>query len=145
MSKKCALVLCTGNSCRSQMAEGLLRHDAGNRFDVYSAGTRPAEEVHPLAVQVMSELGIDISEQEPKGVAGYLGRLAVQDLIIVCEDAERNCPTAFPGAFNRHFWPFEDPAKFEGDEEATLNKFREVRDAIRKRIGEWLQESAPQE
>jgi arsenate reductase len=86
------LILCTGNSCRSQMAEGFLRQRAGNRFDVFSAGTDPAERVHPLAVEVMAEKGIDISGNQPTDVGKYLGRMAVRHLIIVCAGANERCP-----------------------------------------------------
>ena len=132
------LVLCTGNSCRSQMAEGYLRHLAGHLFNVYSAGTEPKDEVHPLAVQVMREIGIDISEQRPRGIKEFLGRLPVRFLIIVCSGANENCPRVFPGLVERIFWPFDDPAQFEGTPDETLAEFRRVRDEIRERIIEWL-------
>ena len=134
------LILCTGNSCRSQMAAGFLRQLAGNRFDVFSAGTEPAERVHPLAIEVMAEKGIDISGQRPTDVSEYLGRLAVRHLIIVCQGANEKCPRIFPGMLNRMFWPFDDPAAFEGTPAATLEKFRTVRDQIEARIREWLAE-----
>jgi len=132
------LFLCTGNSCRSQMAEGLLRHHAGERFEVYSAGTDPAERVHPLAVQVMSELGIDISNQRPKGVKEYLGRLRIRYLIIVCGGADESCPRVFPGVLDRLFWPFDDPAQLTGDDATVIAGFRRVRDEIDQRLREWL-------
>lgn len=135
------LILCTGSSCRSQMAAGFLRHFASNRFDVYSAGTEPAERVHPWAVEVMSEKGIDISAQRPTDVAEYLGRLPVRHLIIVCRGANQSCPRIFPGTLNRMFWPFDDPAEFEGSPEATLEKFRAVRDEIESRINLWIKET----
>ena len=113
-TKPNVLFLCTGNSCRSQMAEGFLREYGSDKFNAYSAGTEPAERVHPLAVQVMAEKGIDISNQEPKNVGQYLGRLAVRHLIIVCSGANEKCPRIFPGMMNRHFWPFDDPAAFVG-------------------------------
>jgi arsenate reductase len=138
MNKRNVLVLCTGNSCRSQMAEGLLRHLAGDRLTVYSAGTRPAEQVHPLAVEVMAEAGVDISNQQPKHVQQYLGRLHAADLIIVCDGANEECPRIFPGVVNRHFWPFDDPAKLTGGNEEVLQGFRRVRDEIRAKIDEWL-------
>ena len=140
-SKPNVLFLCTGNSCRSQMAEGFLRHYGGDKFNAYSAGTEPAERVHPLAVQVMAEKGIDISGQEPRDVGQYLGRLAVRHLIIVCAGANEKCPRIFPGMMNRMFWPFDDPAVFVGSPEATFEKFRAVRDAIEARITEWLKET----
>lgn len=132
------LFLCTGNSCRSQMAEGLLRHLAGDRFDVYSAGTDPAERVHPLAVRVMSELGIDISSQRPKGVKEYLGKFPIRYLIIVCGGADEACPRIFPGVLHRVFWPFDDPAKLQGSEEVVLAGFRRVRDEIESKLRDWL-------
>ena len=132
------LFLCTGNSCRSQMAEGLLRHHAGERFEVYSAGTDPAERVHPLAVQVMSELGIDISHQRPKGVKEYLGRLRIRYLIIVCGGADESCPRVFPGVLHRLFWPLDDPAPLTGDGATVIAGFRRVRDEIDQRLRVWL-------
>jgi len=140
-NKPNVLFLCTGNSCRSQMAEGFLRAYGGDRFDVYSAGTDPAERVHPLAVQVMHEKGIDITHQEPKNLKQYLGRMAVGHLIVVCAGANEACPRIFPGMMNRLFWPFDDPAVFVGSSEATLENFRTVRDEIEERIKQWLKET----
>jgi arsenate reductase len=140
-NKPNVLFLCTGNSCRSQMAEGFLRAFGGDRFVALSAGTDPAERVHPLAVQVMSEKGIDISIQEPKNVGEYLGRLPVRHLILVCDGANEKCPRIFPGMMNRMFWPFDDPAAFVGLEAATLERFRSVRDQIENRIKQWLKET----
>jgi len=136
--KQNILVLCTGNSCRSQIAEGYLRHLADEEFNVYSAGTEPKDEVHPLAVQVMHEVGIDISGQEPKGLKEFLGRLPVRYLMIVCSGANESCPRIFPGLSERLYWPFDDPASFEGTPEETLAEFRRVRDEIRERVVEWL-------
>ena len=132
------LVLCTGNSCRSQMAEGFLRHHAGQQFDVYSAGTDPAAQVHPLAVQVMGEKGIDIGAQRPKSIKEYLGKLPIRFLIVVCDTADQACPRVFPGVLHRLFWPFEDPARLEGDPDTVLAGFRKVRDQIEARIRAWL-------
>jgi arsenate reductase len=140
-AKPNVLFLCTGNSCRSQMAEGFLREYGSGKFTAYSAGTEPAERVHPLAVQVMAEKGIDISNQEPKNVGQLLGRLAVRHLIIVCDGANEKCPRIFPGMMNRMFWPFDDPAAFVGSPVATLEKFRTVRDEIETRIKDWLKET----
>jgi arsenate reductase len=140
-TKPNVLFLCTGNSCRSQMAEGFLRELGGDRFTAVSAGTDPAERIHPLAVEVMGERGIDISQQEPTNVGKYLGRLAVRHLVIVCAGANEKCPRIFPGMMNRHFWPFDDPAAFVGSPEATLEKFRTVRDQIEARIKQWLSEN----
>jgi len=138
MTKPNVLVLCTGNSCRSQMAEGFLRQLAGDRFNVFSAGTEPKDEVHPLAIEVLAEVGIDISRQHPKSVKEFLGRLPVRYLIIVCDGANESCPRIFPGLVERLFWPFDDPAKFAGTPAATIAEFRRVRDAIRERIVQWL-------
>jgi arsenate reductase (thioredoxin) len=139
-TKPNVLFLCTGNSCRSQMAEGFLRSLGGDRFTAISAGTEPAERIHPFAIEVMAEKGIGISHQEPKNVGQYLGRLAVRHLIIVCAGANENCPRIFPGMMNRMFWQFDDPAAFEGSPTATLEKFRTVRDQIATRIKQWLKE-----
>ena len=137
-SQPVILILCTGNSCRSQMAEGLFRHYGGDRFDVRSAGTEPAEAVHPIAIEVMDEIGIDINRQHPKGVGEYLGKLAVRYLFIVCQDVEQKCPRMFPGMLNREFWPMDDPAAFFGSPAATFQQFRSVRDELEARIKEWL-------
>jgi arsenate reductase len=122
------------------MAEGFLREYGSDKFNAHSAGTEPAERVHPLAVQVMAEKGIDISKQEPKNVGEYLGRLPVRHLIIVCSGADEKCPRIFPGMMNRHFWPFDDPAAFVGSSVGTLEKFHTVRDEIEARIKQWLKE-----
>lgn len=132
------LILCTGNSCRSQMAEGYLRALAGDRFAVYSAGLSPKDRVHPLAVQVMAEDGVDISSQHPKDLGEFLGRLPVAHLMIVCSNADQSCPRIFPGMGERHYWPFDDPDKYEGPD--AINEFRRVRDEIKARIGRWLTE-----
>ncbi|MGI8977901.1 MAG: arsenate reductase ArsC [Pirellulaceae bacterium] len=137
------LVLCTGNSCRSQMAEGLFRHLAGDQFTVHSAGTDPKPDVHPLAIEVMREIGIDISKQRPKDIKEFLGRLAMGYLIIVCDKANDSCPRIFPGRWERLFWPFEDPAEFRGSRDDTLAKFRHVRDEIKAAIVAWLRELRP--
>jgi arsenate reductase len=138
MTKPNVLVLCTGNSCRSQMAEAYLRQLAGDRFNVFSAGTEPKDEVHPLAVEVMAKAGIDISRHHPRNVKEFLGRLPVRYLIIVCDGANESCPRTFPGLMERLFWPFDDPAKFEGTPDETLAEFQRVRDEIRERIVQWL-------
>ena len=132
------LVLCTGNSCRSQMAEGFLKKLASDRFEVFSAGTEPKDDVHPLAVQVMAEAGIDLSRQKPKHLREFLGRLPVRHLIIVCSGADQSCPRVFPGLSERLYWPFDDPAAFEGTPEETLSEFRRVRDEIEDKITAWL-------
>lgn len=137
MSKQKVLFLCTGNSARSQMAEAFLRKYAGDSFEPHSAGLEP-KGLNPLAIQVMSENGIDISKQESKGIETYLGKVLFQYLITVCDDANQNCPTVWPGVNTRMHWSFEDPARFEGTKEEKLAKFREVRDLIEKKIKEWV-------
>jgi arsenate reductase len=139
-TKPNVLLLCTGNSCRSQMAEGFLREYGGDRFSAMSAGTAPAERVHPMAVEVMAEKGIDISKQSPKDVGQFLGRLPVRHLVVVCDGANEKCPRIFPGMMNRMFWPFDDPAAFVGSPEDTREKFRAVRDQIELRVQTWLEE-----
>ena len=101
----------------------------------------PADRVHPMAVDVMGEKDIDISQQQPKNVSEYLGRVAVQYLIIICDGANEKCPRVFPGMMNRMFWPFDDPAKFKGSPTAKLEKFRTARDQIESRIKQWLAET----
>jgi arsenate reductase (thioredoxin) len=129
------LFLCTHNSARSQMAEGLLRHLAGDRFEAYSAGTE-ATHVRPLAVRAMDEIGIDISGQESKTLNWYLGE-PFDYVITVCDEANEACPF-FPGAKNRLHWSFEDPAQATGSEEERLGVFRTARDKIRERIEQEL-------
>ena len=125
------LFLCTHNSARSQMAEGLLRHLAGDRFEAMSAGTE-ATRVRPLAIKAMEEIGIDISWQESKTLNRYLGE-PFDHVITVCDDANEACPF-FPGAVSRLHWSFEDPSKAQGTEEERLAVYRSVRDQLRERI-----------
>jgi arsenate reductase (thioredoxin) len=139
MDKQKVLFLCTGNSARSQMAEAFVRKYAGDIFEAHSAGLEPRG-VNPLTLRVMEEVGIDISNQRSKGIETYLGKTLFQYLITVCDDAEKNCPTVWPGVNTRMHWSIEDPAKFEGTEEQKLAKFREVRDLMEKRIKEWVAE-----
>ena len=133
------LFLCTGNSCRSQMAEAFLRKYGGDLFEPHSAGLSP-QPIHPLAVRVMEEVGLDIRSQRSKSVREYLGKMHFRYLITVCAQADRNCPTTFPGITARLFWPFEDPAQEQGSEEQKLAKFRQVRDQIEARIRAWMQQ-----
>ena len=133
--KKRVLILCTGNSARSQMAEGLFRHEGGAGFEVFSAGTKPTR-VRAEAIAVMNELGIDISAHRSKSVDEFIG--APLDLVItVCDNANESCPV-FPGATQRLHWPFEDPASVEGSEEERKAAFRRVRDQIHRRVREFL-------
>jgi arsenate reductase len=127
--KPMVLILCTGNSCRSHLAEGILRQAAGDILDVRSAGSKPAGYVHPLAIQAMKEIGIDISAHRSKPLTEFLNQ-PVETVITVCGKADQVCPV-FPGQVNRHHWPFEDPAHAEGSEEEKLKVFRQVRDEIR--------------
>ena len=128
MEKK-ILILCTGNSCRSQMAEALLKDCAGDHFAVESAGCDPAGYVHPLAIEVMAEAGHDLSGWKSKSHEQFLHQ-QVQTVITVCGNANDCCPV-FPGQVNRHHWPFDDPAKFEGSDEIVKQEFRRVRDEIK--------------
>ena len=133
------LFLCTHNSSRSQMAEGLLRARGGKRYAVYSAGTHPRT-VHPLAVQVMAELGIDISEQaghRAKGMEEFVNVPPMDLVVTVCDEAAEECPY-FPNARHQEHWDFPDPSKTIGTEEERLDVFRKVRDAIAERINAFL-------
>ncbi len=141
MSKQKILFLCTGNSARSQMAEAFVRKYADDRFEAHSAGLEP-KGLNPLTVKVMDEVGIDTSGQTSKGVDAYLGKVHFQYLVTVCDDADKNCPTVWPGVNTRMHWSFQDPAAVEGTEEEKLAKFREVRDLIEARIKEWLAEQS---
>lgn len=140
MKKPVVLFLCSRNIARSQMAEGLLRAGAGERFEVYSGGLHPGVAVHPLAVRVMSEIGIDISGYEPTASEKYVGRLAVRYAIIVCEAAERQCPKLWPFTIRQLSWPIQDPTCVRGPEECRLEAFRRARDELWQRIEEFLQE-----
>ncbi len=130
------LFLCTGNSARSQMAEAFLRKYGEDRFEAHSAGLEP-KGLNPLTIKVMQEAGIDVSGQKSKGVGVYLGKVLFQYLITVCDDAEKNCPSTWPGISKREHWSFEDPAALEGTDEEKLAKFRQVRDQIEIKIKEW--------
>ena len=129
--KQRVLFICTHNSARSQMAEGFLRHFAGDRYDVYSAGTE-ASLVRPEAIAVMNEVGIDISGQTSKTLARYLPE-RWDYVITVCDDANESCPV-FPGTSDRSHWSFPDPSKVTGTEKERLAAFRDVRDQIARRI-----------
>ena len=124
------LILCTGNSCRSHMAEGILRAAAGDILDVQSAGSKPAGYVHPLATKALAEIGIDISAHHSKHMDEFLSQ-DVETVITVCGNADQACPM-FPGQLNRHHWGFDDPAHATGTEDEQMAVFRRVRDEIRK-------------
>jgi arsenate reductase (thioredoxin) len=135
------LFLCTHNSSRSQMAEGLLRARGGARFAVFSAGTHPRG-VHPLAVRAMAEIGVDISEAagyRAKGIEAFAGQPPMDLVVTVCDEAAEECPF-FPGARRQEHWGFPDPSAATGAEEQRLAAFRQVRDGIAARIDQFLQE-----
>jgi arsenate reductase len=135
MMKQRVLFICTHNSARSQMAEGLLHRLGDERFEVFSAGTE-ATHVRPLAIRAMAEIGIDISGQQSKTLDRYLGE-PFDDVITVCDAANETCPI-FPGAKQRRHWSFEDPSKATGSEDEQLAVYRRVRDEIRVRIEKEL-------
>jgi len=127
--KPTVLILCTGNSCRSHLAEGILRAAAGESLNVQSAGSKPAGYVHPLAIQVMKEIGLDISAHRSKHMNDFLHQ-PIETVITVCGNADQACPM-FPGQLNRHHWGFVDPAHATGTDEEKLAVFRQVRDQIK--------------
>ena len=134
-AKPRVLILCTGNSCRSHMAEGILRSLAGEYLEVCSAGSHPAGYVHPLAIAALAEAGLDISGHHSKHLEEFLSQ-DVETVITVCGRADQVCPV-FPGQVNRHHFPFEDPAHAEGTEEEQMQIFRRVRDEIRAVFGAY--------
>ncbi|MCX7784609.1 MAG: arsenate reductase ArsC [candidate division WOR-3 bacterium] len=134
MNKKKVLFICTHNSARSQMAEGLLNHLYGDRYEAYSAGTQPTM-VNPYAIKVMREIGIDISHHRSKSVQEFLNQ-EINYVITVCDSAKETCPF-FPGGKKRLHQSFQDPSDFTGNEEETLNIFRKVRDEIKM----WIEET----
>lgn len=135
MTKDAILVLCTGNSARSQMAEGLLRRAAGDRFDIFSAGTKPSS-LRAEAIAVMAEIGIDISGQRSKSVDEFMGR-PFRYVITVCDNARENCPI-FPAQTERIHWGFEDPAAIEGTLTEREAAFRRIRDQIARRVAGFV-------
>jgi arsenate reductase len=128
--KPTILILCTGNSCRSHLAEGLLRRALGDQYNVASAGSKPAGYVHPLGIKAMAEIGIDISGHHAKHMDEFLNQ-NVETVITVCGNADQACPM-YPGQLNRHHWGFDDPAHATGSEEEIMNVFRRVRDEIQR-------------
>jgi arsenate reductase len=129
MSKPRVLILCTGNSCRSHMAEGILRAAAGDLVEVHSAGSKPAGYVHPKAIAALAEIGLDISAHTSKHMNDFLDR-EMATVITVCGNADQACPV-FPGQVHRHHWGFDDPAHATGPDEEVMAEFRRVRDEIR--------------
>ena len=138
MPKPTVLILCTGNSCRSHMAEGILRAAAADRLNVQSAGSQPTGHIHPLAIQVMREIGIDISHHRSKHLDEFLNQ-DIETVITVCAQADAACPN-FPGHAQKHHWPFDDPAQAEGRAEKQLATFRRVRDEIPARLETYTRE-----
>lgn len=138
MRKRKVLFLCVGNSCRSQMGEGFLRHLAGDRFEPASAGIHPVG-LHPLAVEVMKEVGIDISKHRSKSVDEFVA-LDIDHVITVCDPAKEACPM-FPGGTSVLHWSFDDPAAAQGDQEERLAVFRRVRDEIAGQVRKFVQEN----
>ena len=132
------LILCTGNSCRSHMAEGILRAAAGDFLDVHSAGSNPAGYVHPLAIRALAEIGIDISAHRSKSMNEFLDQ-EIETVITVCGKADQVCPT-YPGQVNRLHWPFDDPVHARGTLEQQISEFRRVRDEIRAKFEGWAAE-----
>lgn len=137
MTTQRVLFLCTGNSARSQMAEAFLRKYAGEHFEAHSAGLDP-KGVNPFTIQAMKEIGIDLSDNTSKGIDTYLGKVLFQTLITVCDHADKNCPTVWPGVNTCLHWSFEDPVAFQGSDEEKLEKFRQIRNLIEEKIKSWL-------
>jgi len=135
IQKPRVLFICMGNSARSQMAEAILKNIGGSKFDVYSAGLEPST-VNPFTIKVLSEIGIDWSKAQAKGLTEFLGKLHFGYVITVCSRAEERCPI-FPGVGQRLHWPFDDPAAVEGSEEEKLNAFRTIRDEIQEKVTDW--------
>ena len=139
INKPKILFLCTSNSARSQMAEAFLRKYGEDKLEAYSAGLEP-KAIHPYTEKVMTEIGIPLTGQYSKGFREYMGKVHFVYLITVCAEAEKNCPTTFPGFGQRLDWSFEDPAAFEGSEEQKIEKFREIREKIDQKIKHWVKE-----
>ena len=129
MSKPTVLILCTGNSCRSHMAEGILRNAASDLIEVASAGSNPSGYVHPKAITALNEIGIDISSHTSKHMNDFLNQ-DIHTVITVCGNADQACPN-YPGQSHRHHWGFEDPVHAKGSEDEIMEVFRKVRDEIR--------------
>ena len=133
--KPTILILCTGNSCRSHMAEGILKSVAGDILNVQSAGSDPTGYVHPLAIKALGDIGIDISSNTSKHMNEFL-KQDVETVITVCGNANQACPV-YPGQVNRFHWPFDDPAKAEGSETEIWKKFLKIRDEIQKTFSNY--------
>jgi arsenate reductase len=142
--KQKVIFVCTGNSARSQMAEGLLRHHAGDEFEVFSAGLEP-KGVNPLSIKAMDEIGIDIRNHTSDSIKQYMGHHHFSHAVTVCSDADEKCPSVLWSNGVRHHWPFDDPAAAEGTEDEKLAVFRRVRNEIDTKIRAWLAELHPAE
>ena len=132
------LILCTGNSCRSQMAEGILRAAAGDFLEVHSAGSRPSGFVHPWAIKALAEIGIDLRQHRSKSMNEFLDQ-QIETVITVCGKADQVCPN-YPGQVHRFHWPFDDPAQATGSEEERMKVFRRVRDEIKAKFEAYAAE-----
>jgi arsenate reductase len=139
MKKTRVLVLCTGNSARSQMGEGLFREEGGDNYEVFSAGTRPSH-VRPEAIEVMREIGIDISRNRSKSVEEFAGQ-SFDYVVTVCDNARDHCPV-FPGGGERVHWSLEDPAAVQGAGQERCAAFRRIRDQIQERVKTFFRERA---
>jgi arsenate reductase len=137
MEKPRVLFLCTGNSARSLMAEALLRHHAGNSFEVHSAGLQP-KGINPYTARVLKEINVSVDSLWSKGVREYMGTTVFTYVITVCDHAEENCPTIFLTQGHHLHWSFEDPAAFDGPDEEKAARFRAIRDQIQAQIVDWL-------
>ncbi len=140
--KQKVIFVCTGNSARSQMAEGILRDLAGDEFEVFSAGLEP-KGINPLSIVAMDEIGIDIRGHTSDSIKKYMGHHHFSHAITVCSDADEKCPSVLWANGVRHHWPFDDPAAAEGTDEEKLAVFRRVRDEIGAKIRAWLAEVHP--
>jgi len=139
MDRQRVLFLCAHNAARSQMAEALLRRHAGGQLEALSAGLESTE-IHPMTLQVLEEAGIDTSALRAEGLDKYMAKTTVHYAIVVCERTQAQCPHLYPFAQQVLYWPFEDPAAFEGSPAEQLEKFREVRERIEERLMAWLKE-----
>jgi arsenate reductase (thioredoxin) len=137
-TKPRVLFVCTHNAARSQMAEALLRHYAGERFEVLSAGEAPTE-VHPLTRRVLTDIGLDPSGLHAKSLDDFFAKVSIAYAIIVCDQAEDDCPRLYPFALNTLYWPFDDPTQVEGSTAERLQAFRTVRDQIQHRVWAWIE------
>jgi len=138
MNRPTALIVSTGDSCRSQIAAGFLRQVAGDHLDVLTAGTQPSSQLHPLAVKIMAEIHVDIAASKPTAVSEYLGKRDIDYLITVTTEAESQIPPSPPGVRQRLHWPFDDPATAEGTEFEKLRSFRCVRNEIAFQVKKWV-------